>query len=191
MKSTAPVWFVAACALAVLASACGPATVRQASYGDPTVPCPGAQKRWILDIVDRRANREATDQAIASIREGIQKSFPGCQWAVSSEPGTGTISIEIHRFASRLESGSWEAAAEWTVRATSAGGRTLTEFEANEEVSRLNYRGSDNEKESLSKAYQKALERTVKGLRALPAIEALRPREGTAPLPAGPRPGVA
>jgi hypothetical protein len=191
MKSTALAWFVAACALAVLASACGPATVRQASYGDPTVPCPGAQRRWILDIVDRRADREATGQAIASIREGIQKSFPGCQWAVSSEPGTGTISIEIHRFASRLDGGSWEAAAEWTVSAASSSGRTLTEFETNEEVSRPNYRGSDNEKESLTQAFHKALERTVNGLRALPTLDALRPREGTAPAPASSETGFA
>ncbi|HEY1435821.1 MAG TPA: hypothetical protein VGG65_10615, partial [Thermoanaerobaculia bacterium] len=51
--------------------------------------------------------------------------------------------------------------------------------QANEEVSRPNYRGSDNEKESLTEAYQKALERTVKGLRALPKIGAFRPPAGT------------
>jgi hypothetical protein len=191
MTRTAFLLLGVVCAFAALSGACGPASVRPTSYADPDVACPGAQTRWNLEIVDRRAKREGADQAIGAIRDGIQKSFPGCRWTASSEAGAGTISIEIHRFASRLESGSWEAAAEWTVRATSAGGRTLTEFEANEEVSRLNYRGSDNEKESLSQAYQKALERTVKGLRALPAIEALRPREGTAPPPAGPRPGVA
>lgn len=169
-----------ACAFAALSAACGPASVRPTSYADPGVPCPGAQTRWNLEILDRRAEREGADQAIGAIRDGIQKSFPGCRWAASSETGAGTISIEVHRFASRLESGSWEAAAEWTVRATNAGGRTLTEFESNEEVSRPNYRGSDNEKEALSQAFQKALERTVKGLRALPRIDALRPREGTA-----------
>ena len=62
-------------------------------------------------------------------------------------------------------------------RATPAG-RTLTEFEANEEVSRPNYRGSDNEKESLTRGLPKALERTVKGLRAVPAHRgAMRPRD--------------
>ena len=178
-------------AFAALSAGCGPASVRPASYGDPGVPCPGAQTRWNLEILDRRAERAGADQAIEAIRDGIQKSFPGCRWTASSEAGAGTISIEIHRFASRLESGSWEAAADWTVRATNAGGRTLTEFEANEEVSRLNYRGSDNEKESISQAFHKALERTVKGLSALPAIDALRPREGTVPAPAGPGPGIA
>jgi hypothetical protein len=173
-------------AFAVLSAACGPASVRPTSYGDPGVPCPGAQTRWSLEIVDRRADREGADQAIGAIRDGIQKSFPGCRWTASSEAGAGSITIEVHRFASRLESGSWEAAAEWTVRATNAGGRTLTEFEANEEVSRLDYRGSDNEKESLSQAFQKALERTVKGLRALPWIDALRPREGSATPQAAP-----
>ena len=179
----------AAFAFAALSASCGPASVRPTSYADPGVPCPGAQSRWNLEILDRRADREGAEQAIGAIRDGIRKSFPGCRWTASSEAGTGTISIEVHRFASRLD-GDWEAAADWTVRATNAGGRTLTEFEANEEVSRPNYRGSDNEKESLSQAFQKALERTVKGLRALPTIEALRPREGTAPAPAGPGPGI-
>jgi ABC-type uncharacterized transport system auxiliary subunit len=182
---------LACLALAALSAACGPASVRPTSYADPGVPCPGAQTLWNLEIVDRRAERVGADQAIGAIRDGIHKSFPGCRWAASSEAGAGTISIEVHRFTSQLESGSWEAAVEWSVRATNAGGRTLTEFESNEEVSRPNYRGSDNEKESLSQAFQKALERTVKGLRALPAIDALRPREGTAAPPAGPGPGVA
>jgi hypothetical protein len=71
------------------------------------------------------------------------------------------------------------------VRATNAGGRTLTEFQATEETSRPNYRGSNNEKESLSEVYQKALERTVKGLRALPAIGAVRLPRGTVSVPAG------
>ena len=96
----------------------------------------------------------------------------------------------MHRFASVHDGEAWEAAVEWSVRATDAAGRKLTEFEANEEVSRLNYRGSDNEKESLTQAFQASLERTIKGLRALPsvtgsrglpAIDAFRPRQGTAP----------
>jgi hypothetical protein len=191
MTRTALILRGVVCAFAVLSAACGPASVRPTSYADPGVACPGAQSRWNLEILDRRADREGADQAIGAIRDGIQKSFPGCRWIASSEAGAGSITIEVHRFASRLEDGSWEAAADWTVRATNAGGHTLTEFEANEEVSRPNYRGSDNEKESLSQAFQQALERTIKGLRALPATEALRPREGTAPAPAGPGPGSA
>jgi len=176
--------------LAALAASCGPATVRPASYSDPATPCPGGQSRWNLEILDQRAERDATEKMTAAIRNGIQSSFTGCRWSASPEAGAGTITIEVHRFASVHDVESWEAAVEWSVRATTAEGRTLTEFEANEEVSRLNYRGSDNEKESLTQAFQASLERTIKGLRALPslsgsralpAIEAFRPRQGTAP----------
>ena len=176
--------------LAALAASCGPATVRPASYSDPATPCPGGQTRWNLEIVDQRAERDAPEKMTAAIRNGIQSSFTGCQWPASPDASVGTITIEVHRFASVHDVESWEAAVEWSVLARSAAGRTLTEFEANEEVSRLNYRGSDNEKESLTQAFQASLERTIKGLRALPslsgsralpAIEAFRPRQGTAP----------
>lgn len=180
-----PIAFV----LAALAASCGPATVRPSSYSDPATPCPGGQARWNLEILDQRAERVGAEQMTTAIRNGIQSSFTGCQWSASPQAGVGTISIEVHRFASVRDAESWEAAVEWSVRATSAAGRTLTEFEANEEVSRLNYRGSDNEKESLTQAFQASLERTIKGLRALPsvtgsrglpAIDAIRPRQGTA-----------
>lgn len=186
--------------LATFSAGCGPATVRPASYSDPTTPCPGGQIRWNLEILDRRAERVGAEKMTAAIQNGIRNSFTGCQWPATPQAGVGTITIEVHRFASVHDGEAWEAAADWTVRAANAGGRTLTEFDANEEVSRLNYRGSDNEKESLSQAFQAALERTVKGLRALPsldglrtlpAIDAHRPREGTAPRPAGPRPADA
>lgn len=166
--------------IAALSTACGPATVRPATYSDPEVRCPGGRSAWTLEILDERAEPEGSDKAVAAIRDGIEKSFPGCAWTTGASTGVDAVVIEIHRFRSRLEEqASWEAAVEWTVRAQNAGGRTLTEFQANEEVSRPNYRGSDNEKESLTEAYQKALERTVKGLRALPAIGAFRPRAGT------------
>jgi len=180
-----PIAFV----LAAFTASCGPATVRPASYSDPATPCPGGQTRWNLEILDQRAERVGAEQMTAAIRNGIQSSFTGCQWSASPQAGLGTISIEVHRFASVHDAESWEAAVEWSVRATSATGRTLTEFEANEEVSRLNYRGSDNEKESLTQAFQASLERTIKGLRAmpsltgsraLPGIDAFRPRQGTA-----------
>lgn len=168
---------------AALASACGPATVRPASYADPEVTCPGGRPAWNLEILDERADPEASDKAIAAVRDGIRKSFPGCRWTSTPPAGAATITIEIHRFRSRLESdaggSSWEAAVEWSVRVVNEGGRTLTEFQANEEVSRPNYRGSDNEKESLTEAYQKALERTAKGLRAVPLLGAFRPPAGT------------
>jgi hypothetical protein len=166
---------LAAVGAAILAAACGPPSVRPATYGDPSVSCPGGRGAWNLDVVDQRADREAWDKVVAAIRDGVQKSFPGCRWTPGPGKGAETVTIEVHRFASHLEEmSSWEAAVEWTVRAENAEGRTLTEFQANEEVSRPNYRGSDNEKESLTEAYQKALQRTVKGLAALPAIGALR-----------------
>jgi hypothetical protein len=173
MRARAPL--LAAACVAILASACGPPSVRPATYADPSVSCPGGRGTWNLDVVDRRADREASDKVVAAVRDGVQKSFPGCRWTPGPGKGAETVTIEVHRFASHLEEmSSWEAAVEWTVRAENADGRTLTEFQANEEVSRPNYRGSDNEKESLSEAYQKALQRTVKGLAALPAIGALR-----------------
>lgn len=172
--------------MAVLAAACGPPSVRPASYADPEVSCPGGRVTWNLKIVDQRVDLEGSAQMIAAIRDGIQKSFPGCRWAAGPSPDADAISIEVHRFASHMEydregTSSWEAAAEWTVRVTNPDGRTLTEFQANEEVSRPNYRGSNNEKESLSEVYQKALERTVMGLRSVPAIGAVRLPEGTIP----------
>ncbi len=172
--------------IAASAAACGPATVRPATYADPEITCPGGRAAWSLEILDQRAEPDGSEKVVGAIRVGIQKSFPDCKWTSGPVPGAETITIEVHRFRSRLEENtSWEAAVEWTVRAQNAGGRTLTEFQANEEVSRPNYRGSDNEKESLTEAYQKALERTVKGLRALPAIGAFRPRAGTPDASAG------
>jgi hypothetical protein len=169
--------------LATVAAGCGPATVRPATYSDPDITCPGGRSAWTLEVLDERVDREGSEKAVAAIVSGVEKSFPGCKWTLGPAKGVDGIVIEIHRFASRLDSdrdgSSWEAAAEWSVRAQNAGGRTLTEFEANEEVSRPNYRSSDNEKESLTQVYQKALERTVKGLRALPSIGAIRPRGET------------
>jgi hypothetical protein len=164
---------------ASLAAACGPPSVRSVSYADPEVACPGARTAWTLEITDQRADRSGADKAIAAIRDGIEKSFPGCKWTIGSGASGDVIAIEVHRFASQQDGDSWEAAAEWSVRARNAGGRTLTEFEANEEVSRPNYVRSDNEKESLSEAFRKALERTVKGLRSVPVVGAIRPRAGT------------
>ncbi len=164
---------------AALAAACGPPSVRSVSYADPEITCPGGHTAWTLQIVDRRGDRSGADKAIAAIRDGIVKSFPGCTWTFGGDAAGDVIEIEIHRFASRQDGDSWEAAAEWSVRVRNAGGRTLTEFEANEEVSRPNYQRSDNEKESLSEAFRKALERTVKGLRSVPAIGAIRPPAGT------------
>ncbi|HEY4228764.1 MAG TPA: hypothetical protein VGO79_01265 [Thermoanaerobaculia bacterium] len=98
-----------------------------------------------------------------------------------SDPEAGTIAIEVHRYASRLDAGFWEAAVEWTVTARDVGGHTITEFEVNEEVTRPNYQGSDNEKESLSEAFGKAIERTTKGLSGMSISENIRHPEETLP----------
>jgi hypothetical protein len=161
--------------LTALGVACGPATVRPTSYADPDVTCPAGRSAWSIEIKDERAEPKGSEKMVAAIRDGIQKSFPGCRWS-NAAPGADTITIEVHRFASHLddEYTSWEAAVEWTVRAQDAGGRTLTEFQADEALARPNYRGSDNEKESLTEVYQKALSRTIKGLQALPASTSRR-----------------
>ncbi len=154
--------------LTALCAGCGPPSVRPASYADPEISCPGGRTTWAIQVFDRRADREGEARVVAAIQDGIQKSFPGCRWSLAGGLGTDTITIEVYRFASQLEEGSsWEAAAEWTVTVRNASDRILTEFQANEELSRPNYRGANNEKESLSEAFHRALERTVKGLRSV------------------------
>ena len=51
-------------------------------------------------------------------------------------------------------------AAEWTIVASETAGRSLTEFEVREEVSRPNYRGSNNAKESLRLVFDLGIRRT-------------------------------
>ncbi len=162
-----------------LSVGCGPVTVRPASSPDPDVACPGGRVTWGIQIADQRAKRDAEERMSGSVRDGIQKSFPGCRWGIT-DPDAGTIAIEVHRFASHLDAGYWEAAVEWTVTARDVSGHTITEFEVNEEVTRPNYQGSDNEKESLSEAFGKAIERTSKGLSAMSISENFRHREETA-----------
>ena len=115
---------------------------------------------------------------IAALREAVQRSFPGCRWD-QTDADAGTIAIEIHRFGSHLDSGYWEAAVEWTVSARNASGSSVTQFEVNEEVTRPNYQGSDNEKESLTEAFQKGVERTAKGLTAMSVSGVFRHPEWT------------
>ena len=131
----------------VLAAGCGgAAAVRPVSFPDAEVSCPGGRTSWDLQVLDRRAEREDTERAVGAVREGLEKSFPGCRWTESDPPVGAGITIQIHRLATDKISGSWEAAAEWTVSVRDDGGRDVTEFEANEEVLRPDYRGTDNEK---------------------------------------------
>ena len=168
-------------ALALLASGCGStgstgsAGLKPVTYPDPSVPCPGGLSDWKLEVLDRRAHRDSSEGVQALVSESIRKSFPGCRW--DSDEGAGRLLIEIHRFAAIQDGNSWEAAADWSVVASDSSGRTLTEFEATEEVSRPNYRGSNNEKEALRQAFDQAMRRTLAGLRSVTSA-AVRRRPG-------------
>jgi hypothetical protein len=152
------------------------AGVRPAAYPDMDVPCPGGLKTWNLKVIDQRARTESSEKVVAAVGVAIEKSFPGCRWV--SEEGTPVIEIEIHTFDVEKQGDVWDATASWTVTASSAMGSTLISFEAEETVSRPNYRGVDNEKEALTEAYRAAMERTVKGLRTVRASLS-RPPRGT------------
>jgi hypothetical protein len=175
-------------ALAFLATACSStAGLVPVSYPDPSVACPGGRPGWKLEVVDRRARREGSEDVVALLGESIRRSFPGCRWDAAAPGGSGRVLVEVHRFATIQEGNSWEAAAEWTVVASDAGGRTLTEFETREEVSRPNYRGSNNARESLRLAFDSAIRRTLTGLRVLSVAVNLSPSgddgPGRAPAP--------
>jgi hypothetical protein len=143
----------------------GAAGWKTVSYPDPQVSCPGGRAAWNLQILDRRANRSDEERAVSILRESLADSFPGCQWAADGNPAR--IQVEIHRFATAQRGNFWEARAGWTVLATDSDGRKLTEFEVDEEVSRPNYRGSNNARESLREAFDRALRRTLEGLRSI------------------------
>lgn len=176
--------------LAVLTTACGStAGLVAVSYPDPTVACPAGQAAWKLEVQDRRASRESSEDVVALVTESIRRSFPGCRWDGTAPDDSGRVLVEIHRFATVQDGNSWEAAAEWTVVASDASGRTLTEFDAREEVSRPNYRGSNNARESLRQAFDQAIRRTLTGLRALPVAVTVSPN-GDA-LRTGPHSGAA
>jgi hypothetical protein len=132
---------------------------------DSAVPCPGGQLVWNLEITDQRARRSDSDRLLALLRESLSKSLPGCQWANPPRSDAPTIGIEVHRFTADVESGVWDAAAEWTVLVRDASGQTLAEFQADSRASRPNYRGSNNEMESLRTVFEEAVTRTLTGLR--------------------------
>jgi hypothetical protein len=154
-------------ALAVLTTACGSAGLTPAAYPDSTVPCPAGFGAWRLEVLDRRVRREGSEGVLSLVSESIRRSFPGCQWNTEAGVKAARIVIEVHRFASTQEGNTWEAAADWSVVVSDPAGRTLTEFEADEEVSRPNYRGSNNAKESLHEAFDRAMRKTLAGLRAV------------------------
>ena len=170
----------------VLAAAgCGSAALRPQAFADPAVPCPAGLITWKLNVLDQRPEREDGEKMIASLRDGIQTSFPGCQWSeAEAAAGTPTITITVFRLGVSEHNRYQDAAAEWNVTATSTTGSTLTEFDANEEDSRPAYSGADEE--ALNEAFRKALQRTVRGLAQMQRLGwegrppgSVRPREGT------------
>ncbi len=132
---------------------------------DPQSACPAGRVAWNLQILDQRARLADSERIVALVRNSLSTSFPGCRWG--GDAGSGTITIEIHRFAASLDGGIWDAAADWTVSVRDAEGRTLTTFDSTFEDSRPNYRNVDNEKALLQQVLEEAVRRTAKGLRAL------------------------
>jgi hypothetical protein len=158
-----------ALAIALFATACGSSTegLAPVAYPDPSGVCPVGKTGWKLEVLDRRAERQNSEGVVTLIGESIRRSFPGCRWDGDAGADAGVVRIEVHRFSTNPVENTWDAAAEWTVTASDPAGARLTEFEANEEVSRPNYRGSNNAKESLREVFDRALRRTLAGLRVV------------------------
>lgn len=161
-------------AFALLTAGCGSTGLAPVTYPDPSVACPAGLPGWKLEVLDRRVKREGSESMQALVGDSIRHSFPGCQWDAAAGAGAGRVQIEIHRFVANPDGNTWEAAADWSVVVSDASGRTLTEFEATEEVSRPNYRGSNNEKEALREAFDRAMRRTLAGLRSVTSVAVLR-----------------
>jgi hypothetical protein len=167
--------------LVLITTACGSATEGLAplAYPDPSGVCPAGKTGWKLEVLDRRAERPNSEDVVALIGESVRRSFPGCRWDGEGDAGAGVIRVEVHRFGTTAAENTWDAAAEWTVTASDPAGATLTEFEADEEVSRPNYRGSNNARESLKEVFDRALRRTLAGLRVVSSARSGRPPGGT------------
>ncbi len=149
--------------LTVAAASCGPPPVRPVSSPDPETSCPGQTSGWNLELADQRAERTESALRLGEIRDSLLKSFPGCRWDVGV--GAGTIRIEVHRFQVAFDGETWNAAVDWTVLVQDSGKRILSQFDATSEITRPNYRGSNNEKAALQEAFDQALSRTLGGLR--------------------------
>ncbi|MEP7133115.1 MAG: hypothetical protein ABI914_08105 [Acidobacteriota bacterium] len=157
--------FVPALIVTALGAGCS-VTVAPVVAPDPQVACPGGLTAWRLDISDQRADRADSAKVVKAIRESLVRSLPGCRWI--TDPGAPLIGIEVHRFSVKQD-GNWEAFAEWSVTARDASGRTLTEFQAESQISRPNYRGVDNERAAIQEAVDQAMRRTLAGLRSVPS----------------------
>lgn len=148
-------------------SACGPPTLKPIAAVDPESACPGKWNAWSIEVLDRRVDPEGSEKVVALVRDSIERSFPGCTWSDRSDPSRPSISIEIHRFRAPFEDGSWNGVADWSVWVRDPAGRTLTQFDAEHDIARPNYQGSNNEKEALQEVFHEALRRTVTGIRAV------------------------
>lgn len=155
--------------LLLTAVSCAPATsgLKPVGASEAETACPGGRRTWNLAITDLRAERKDSDRVLSLIHDSLSRSFPGCQWKSPADPATPTITIEIHRLGADFDGSMYDAAAEWSVIASTASGQTLTQFEAEAAVSRPNYAGSNNEREALRDAFERALSRTAAGLRNL------------------------
>lgn len=161
---------------ALAAAACGAPKVRPAAFPNPDVPCPAGLLSWNLEVLDQRAEPADSEKMIATVRDGIEKSFPGCRWSTAGAEAP-TITIVVHRLAAVFNDRYYDSAADWTVTARTASGREITEFDASEQETRPAYSGADEE--SLNEAFRKALQKTVKGLSQIPRIGSIRPPEET------------
>jgi len=170
VRDSCPVWrSLPACALLIaLSAACGPPTLKPQAMAEPDVACPGGWTAWSLEVLDRRAEREASAKVVTLVSDSLTKSFPGCAWNAAATAPRPSILIEINRFAAPFEDQTWNGVADWSVLVRDPGGRTLAEFEAQADVARPNYRDSNNEKEALEEVFHEALRKTVTALRSLP-----------------------
>lgn len=155
--------------VATLSISCAGGTLRPLSYPDPDAPCPARLVNWRLEIADQRANRGDSERVTLLLRDSITRSFPGCRWQASEDGKVPKILIELHRFGVVRDGNYWDAAAQWTVVASDAEGRTLVEFQSDSEISRPNYRGANNELEAMKQAFDQAFRRTLEGLRNVSA----------------------
>jgi hypothetical protein len=160
--------------LASCAAACGPSGpggLKPITAPDAEVGCPGGRSSWKLEVLDRRAERRESEKVTALVADSIRRSFPACRWDAPAADAP-TITIELNTFSSTFSSADsmWDAAAVWTVLARNASGQSLKEFECEASASRPNYRSSNNEKEILNQVFDKALRRTLAGLRTIPAL---------------------
>ena len=152
--------------LVLLVTSCNStAGVKPIASPDPDIQCPAGRVNWKLQVSDQRAQRRESEQVVALVKDSLSRSLPGCRWSGGAD--AGTISIEIHRFGAKLDEAMWDAAADWTVSVRDAAGRTLTEFDSSSELTRPNYRNVNNERAILQEALDEAMQRTLKGLRAL------------------------